>query len=42
VFDDLKVVVDARCRAWNKLVADTARLVSLTASARAQLSPETP
>ena len=41
VFDDLKVVVDARCRAWTKLVADTARLVSLTDFTWARLSPET-
>ena len=40
VFDDLGHVVDACCQAWNKLVADTSRLVSLTDVARAQPNPE--
>jgi DDE superfamily endonuclease len=40
VFDDLGHVVDACCQAWNKLVADTSRLVSLTDVAWAQPNPE--
>jgi transposase len=41
VFADLTEVVDACCRAWNRLIADTARLVSLTDFARARPNPET-
>ena len=40
VVADLGPVVDACCQAWNKLVADTSRLVSLTDVARAQPNPE--
>ena len=40
-FDDLKAVVDACWRAWTGLVADTARLISLTDFAWARLHPET-
>lgn len=41
VFADLTEVVDACCRAWNRLIADTARLVSLTDFAWARPNPET-
>ena len=41
VFDDLGRVIDACCQAWTKLVADTARLISLTDFAWARLNPET-
>jgi transposase len=41
VFDDLDGVVDACCAAWNKLVADTGRLVSLTDFAWARPNPTT-
>jgi transposase len=41
VFADLEAVVDACCAAWTTLVADTARLVSLTDFAWARLSPTT-
>ncbi len=40
VFADLKAVVEACCRAWTALVADTARLISLTDFAWARLNPE--
>ena len=41
VFADLTEVVDACCRAWNRLIADTARLVSLTDFAWARPNPKT-
>ena len=41
VFDDRGGVIDACCRAWNKLVADTARLISLTDFAWARPNPKT-
>jgi hypothetical protein len=41
VFDDLGAVVDACCAAWNKLVADPARLTSLTDFAWARSNPKT-
>jgi transposase len=41
VFDDLGQVIEACCRAWNKPVTDTARLVSLTDFAWARPRPKT-
>ena len=41
VFDDLGGVIDACCRAWTTLVADTGRLVPLTDFAWARPNPET-
>ena len=41
VFADLREVIDACCRAWDRLVADTGRLVSLTDFARAKPNPTT-
>ena len=41
VFADLTEVVDAGCRAWNRLIADTARLISLTDFAWARTYPKT-
>jgi hypothetical protein len=41
VFADLGEVIDACCAAWNKLVADTGRLVSLTDFAWARPNPTT-
>jgi DDE superfamily endonuclease len=41
VFVDLGEVIDACCRAWTKLVADTARLVPLTDFAWARPNPTT-
>ena len=41
VFDDLGQVIEACCQAWNKLIADTGRLISLTDFAWARPNPET-
>jgi hypothetical protein len=41
VFADLREVIDACCLAWNGLVADTGRLVSLTDFAWARPNPTT-
>jgi DDE superfamily endonuclease len=41
VFDDLGQVIEACCQAWNKLIADTGRLISLTDFAWARSNPGT-
>ena len=41
VFADLNEVVDACCRAWNRLVADPGRLTALTDFAWARPTPTT-